>query len=125
MTVKSESLALTTSNQTLLTCGAGLEIVVFGLAAHNTSGSERTVTLRHYQAANARTIDHVIEVPSTAPSSAVWPTKIAMQPSDTLGAKTDATTVTLLWSYDQDAGADPLASGLTPRAAPLRGSPMR
>lgn len=117
MTVKSESLSLTTSNQTLLTCGAGLEIVVFGLAAHNTSGAERTVTLRHYQNATARTVDHVIKVPATAPASAAWPAKIALQPSDTLQAKTDATTVTLLWSYDQDAGADPVATNFNPRGA--------
>ncbi len=115
MSIKSESLALTTSNQDLLSCGAGLEIVVFGLSAHNSSGGERLVTLRHYQAANARTVDHVIKVPTAAPAATAWPAKIALQPGDTLKAKCDAADVTLLWSYDQDAGADPVATNFNGR----------
>lgn len=120
MATKSGALALTTSNANVATCGAGAEVVAFGLVFANTTAATRTVTLRVYQAALGTPVD--IPFPVAANSNYSWPKPIALQPGDYVAARADATGVTVIWSVDEDTGATPVASGFNPRGAYAAGS---
>ncbi|QOC54124.1 hypothetical protein [Caulobacter vibrioides] len=120
MATKSGALALTTTNANVAVCGAGAEVVAFGLVFANTTAATRTVTLRVYQAALGTPVDIPFTVAANANYS--WPKPIALQPGDYVAAKADATGVTVLWSVDEDTGATPVATGFNPRGAYAAGS---
>ncbi|PZR35780.1 hypothetical protein [Caulobacter segnis] len=120
MATKSGALALTTSLATVAQCGAGAEVVVFGLVFVNTTAATRTITLRVYQAAAGTPVD----VPFTlgAGLDKTWGKPIALQPGDYISAKGDATGVTVVFSLDEDTGSTPVAQGFTPRGVYAAGS---
>jgi len=113
MATKSGALALTTTLATVAQCGAGAEVVVFGLVFVNTSAASRTITLRVYRAADGTPVD----IPFTlgAGLDKTWGKPIALQPGDYISAKGDATGVTVVWSLDEDTGATPVAQGFVPK----------
>lgn len=120
MATKSGALALTTSLATVAQCGAGAEVVVFGLVFVNTTAATRTITLRVYRAADGTPVD----IPFTlgAGLDKTWGKPIALQPGDYVSAKGDATGVTVVWSLDEDTGATPVAQGFVPRGTYAAGS---
>lgn len=114
MAAYSDIFPITTSASTLLTCGVGKEVTVFGLVFTNSTGAIRTVTLRFYRQANASTIDIPVYVPANS-SAYSWPKAISLLPSDSLSVLADATGVSVLYSADVDDGVTPVATGFVPR----------
>ncbi|WP_343698841.1 hypothetical protein [Caulobacter sp.] len=115
MATKSGALALTASLATVAQCGAGAEVVVFGLVFVNTTAATRTITLRVYQAAAGTPVD----VPFTlaAGLDKTWGKPIALQPGDYISARGDAAGVTVVFSLDEDTGANPVPQSFVPRGA--------
>lgn len=116
MATKSGAFSIPTTFQQVALCGAGAEVVVFGLVFVNTDTATRTVTLRVYRSAEGTTVDIPFDI--TSRGRVAWDKAIALQPADYVSVSADtAGKVTLVWSLDEDTGANPIASGFTPRGA--------
>lgn len=115
MASKSDALSVGTSLSQIALCGAGKELVAFGLVFSNTTAATRTVTLSFYRQSTGTTVTVPFEI--TAKGRVAWDKAIALQPGDHLDVLADLAGVSLLWSVDEDDGTTPIATALVPRGA--------
>lgn len=94
-------------------CNVGQEVTVFGLVFANSTANIRTLTLSLYRQVVGSAQPIQFEVGSKA--NLAWPKPIVLQPGDHLDVLADASGVALLWSVDEDAGVNPVATGFTIR----------
>jgi len=106
-------LPLTTGAQEVAACNIGQEVILFGLVFVNSTAAVRTITMTVYRQADASTQTLPFEVAAKEKYS--WPKPITLQPGDTVDLQADAAGVKALFSIDEDAGVNPVATGFTIR----------
>lgn len=110
MAFKPVAIALTTSDQDALVCGAGLENIIHGLTFGNSTGSARVVTVKYrsYTLATTFTLG-TVAVPAN--STGRWADKITLNPGDKLILVADGgSAVTAFVAYLEQGGANPIAT---------------
>lgn len=106
-------LPVATTSARVASCNIGQEVNVFGLVFSNSVSSTRTVILSLFRQAVGSAQSFPLEI---GPKGKVaFDKAISMQPGDYLDVSASDTGVSLLWSVDQDTGANPVATAFNIR----------
>lgn len=108
---------LSTSDQDLLTCGAGVEQLVKSISLSNSSGSAVVATIKLVAYAEGATfVLGYVSVPANG--NAAYTTPVNLNPGDKISAvAATGSVITATGSYLEKTGSTPIAQGFTPKGA--------